>query len=77
MTRPSQRPRKSRSPGYAAEYGIGAASRHFKTKQGLELKENIVRGWKKMYCAELASQKKGVINPWKNFLCKHWDAYWH
>ena len=76
MTRPPQRLGKQRSPSmYTAENGIAAASRDLKTKQGLELKESTVRGRKKAYCAELASQKeKGMINLWKNFLCKHWDA---
>ena len=63
---------------YVAENGIAAALRHLKTKQGLELKESTVRGQKKTYCADLGSEKeKGMINPWKNCLCKHWDAHWH
>ena len=79
MTRPPQRLRKQRSPStYTAENGIAAASRDLITKQGLELKESTVRGRKKTYCTELASRKeKGMINLWKNFLCKHWDAHWH
>ena len=46
---------KAKIARYAAENGIAAALRHFKTKQGLELKESTVRGWKTIYCAELAS----------------------
>ena len=61
-----------------AENGIAAGLRDLETKQGLELKESTVRGQKKTYCTELASQiEKGMINPWKNCLCKHWDAHWH
>ena len=55
---------KARIARYAAENGIAAALRHFKTKQGLELKESTVRGWKTTYCAELASRKrKGDDKP--------------
>ena len=49
---------KAKITRYAAENGIPAALRHLKTKQGLELKESTVRGWKKTYCAELASRKE-------------------
>ena len=68
---------KAKITRYTAENGIAAALCDLKTKQGLELKESTVRGQKKTYCAELASRKeKGMINPWKNCLCKHWDAHW-
>ena len=46
---------------YAAENGIAAAIRHFKTKEGFSpstLKESTVRGWKKLYCEELDRRKK-------------------
>ena len=69
---------KAKIARYTAENGIAAGLRDLETKQGLELKESIVRGRKKTYCTELASRKeKGMINPCKNCLCKHWDAHWH
>ena len=69
MTRPPQRLGKQRSPSTdTAENGIAAASRDLKKKQGLELKESTVRGRKKTYCAELASQKeKGMIPSTREF----------
>ena len=64
---------KAKIARYAAESGIAAALRHFKTKQGLELKESTVRGWKKRYCAELPSQKrKGDDKPVEKLPAQAW-----
>ena len=61
---------------YTAEYGIAAALQHCKAKQGLELKEGTVRGWKMTFCNELASQKrKGNMKPVD--LCILWDVHWY
>ena len=72
---------KAKIARYAAENGIAAALRHLKTKQGLEFKESTMRGWKKMYCAELASRKRrGDDKPVEKLpvqVCKHWYAHWH
>ena len=60
---------------YAAENGIAAAIRHFKTKEGFSqvtLKESTVRGWKKLYCQELGKRKgKGDDKPVQLLPVKH------
>ena len=66
---------KAKIARYAAENGIAAALRHLQTKQGLELKESTVGG--RIALNWPAEEVKGMINPWKNCLCKHWDAHWH
>ena len=46
---------------YAAENGIAAAIRHFKTEKEysqIDLKESTVRGWKKFYCDTLSSKSR-------------------
>ena len=65
---------KAKIARYAAESGSAAALRHFMTKQGLELKESTVRGWKKRYCAELPSQKrKGDDKPVEKLPAQAWE----
>ena len=53
--------KKAKIAKYAAENGIAAAIRHFKTKEEysrIDLKESTVRGWKKLYCDTLSSKSR-------------------